>query len=189
MLVLKLCFDFCITSCSFPWMSTLLNLIISLSQSCFYFLTKLSVPQPGTWKPAPPAVKVQSFNHWIARESPHELPSMKVFADSRLCAFLHLKPMVASPDCHYLFPPACCVWVLPCLSKVLPGTLGPTDLPNLNIYSFYSHESTEFPVPSCLAQHRWGNRKVSTCVVCPPMGLPSTPPTAVTNLLHAGNVP
>ena len=77
----------------------------------------------------------------------------------------------------------------PCLSKVLPGTLGPTDLPNLNIYSFYSHESREFPVPSCLAQHRWGNRKVSTCVVCPPMGLPSTPPTPVTNLLHAGNVP
>ena len=77
----------------------------------------------------------------------------------------------------------------PCLSKVLPGTLGPTDLPNLNIHSFYSPESTEFPVPSCLTQHRRGNRKVSPCVVCPPMGLPSTPPTPVANLLHGGNVP
>ena len=76
----------------------------------------------------------------------------------------------------------------PCLSKVLPDTLDPA-LPNLNIHSFYSHESIEFPIPSCLTQHRWGNRKVSTCVVYPPMGLPSTPPTPVTNLLHIGNVP
>ena len=76
----------------------------------------------------------------------------------------------------------------PCSSKVLPDTLDPTALPNLNIHSFYSHESIEFPIPSCLTQHRWGNRKVSACVVCPLMGLPSTPPTPVTNL-HVGNVP
>ena len=70
MLVLKLCFDFCINSV--PSLGCLPFAELdntSLSELLLFFDPAVSSTTRNL-EPAPPAVKVQSFNHWTAREFP-----------------------------------------------------------------------------------------------------------------------